>query len=226
MGIGRAESHRGDHCRWRNRDHWLGIPITGCDGVPTNGPKRGSAAGQLAATIVVPPQHWRSYDLNDQSAALRDHRSRAFLSPLSSAVPCDRKTHSTGIRPMNNSASERVPHQVNLLGLLRVAIRKTCGWGIRMKRMIMLMIFTGAMLMDHSGADWRKLLSPGSATKKSFRGKLRTGQPVDLYVLTAKGGAEASITQLWRSGCLPEGTGPQRQAWRISSSVTTPPMAT
>jgi len=34
---------------------------------------------------------------------------------------------------------------------------------------------------------------PGSTTKKSF-GKTPDGQPVDLYVLTAKGGAEASIT--------------------------------
>jgi aldose 1-epimerase len=34
---------------------------------------------------------------------------------------------------------------------------------------------------------------PGSTTKKSF-GKTPEGQPVDLYVLTNKGGAEASIT--------------------------------
>ena len=34
---------------------------------------------------------------------------------------------------------------------------------------------------------------PGSTTKKSF-GKTPDGQPVDLYVLTNKGGAEASIT--------------------------------
>jgi len=34
---------------------------------------------------------------------------------------------------------------------------------------------------------------PGSTTKKSF-GKTPDGQPVDLYVLTNKSGAEASIT--------------------------------
>jgi len=37
-----------------DRDHWLGIPITGCDGVPTTG-QTWVRAGQLAATIVVPP---------------------------------------------------------------------------------------------------------------------------------------------------------------------------
>jgi aldose 1-epimerase len=61
-----------------------------------------------------------------------------------------------------------------------------------MKRMIMFMIFTGAMLMTTlapSGATPQ----PGSTTKKSF-GKTPDGQPVDLYVLTSKGGAEASIT--------------------------------
>jgi ribose transport system substrate-binding protein len=37
-----------------DRDHWLGIPITGCDGVPTTG-QTWVRTGQLAATVVVPP---------------------------------------------------------------------------------------------------------------------------------------------------------------------------
>jgi ribose transport system substrate-binding protein len=37
-----------------DRDHWLGIPITGCDGVPRTG-QAWVRTGQLAATVVVPP---------------------------------------------------------------------------------------------------------------------------------------------------------------------------
>ncbi len=61
-----------------------------------------------------------------------------------------------------------------------------------MKRMIMLMTFTGAMLMT-TLVPIGATPQPGSTTKKSF-GKTPDGQPVDLYVLTAKGGAEACIT--------------------------------
>src|SRR6202140_4323832 len=61
-----------------------------------------------------------------------------------------------------------------------------------MIRMMMLTIFTGALLMTILGATGATPQS-GSTTKKSF-GKTPDGQPVDLYVLTAKGGAEASIT--------------------------------
>ncbi|PYU84356.1 MAG: hypothetical protein DMG50_04845, partial [Acidobacteria bacterium] len=93
---------------------------------------------------------------------------------------------------MNNSASERAHHQVNLPGLLRIAIEMTFGWRIRMKRMIMLMIFMGAMIMTTLAAIGATP-QPGSATKKSF-GKTPDGQPIDLYVLTNKSGAEVSIT--------------------------------
>src|ERR1700687_6340416 len=61
-----------------------------------------------------------------------------------------------------------------------------------MKRMIILMIFAGAMLMT-TLAPLGATPQPGSATQKSF-GRPPVGQPVDLYVLTAKGGAEASVT--------------------------------
>ena len=61
-----------------------------------------------------------------------------------------------------------------------------------MKRMIMLMTFTGAMLMT-TLAPIGATPQSGSTTKKSF-GKTPDGQPLDLYVLTAKGGAEAAIT--------------------------------
>jgi ABC-type sugar transport system substrate-binding protein len=37
-----------------DRDQWLGIPITGCDGVPRTG-QTWVRTGQLAATVVVPP---------------------------------------------------------------------------------------------------------------------------------------------------------------------------
>jgi len=61
-----------------------------------------------------------------------------------------------------------------------------------MKRWMTFTIFTGALLMSTlapAGATSR----PGSTTKKSF-GKTPDGQPVDLYVLTNKSGAEVSIT--------------------------------
>ncbi|HEX9345662.1 MAG TPA: aldose epimerase family protein, partial [Candidatus Acidoferrum sp.] len=61
-----------------------------------------------------------------------------------------------------------------------------------MKRCTTLTIFTGALLMTTLGAIGATP-HPGSTTKKSF-GKTPDGQPVDLYVLTNKGGAEASIT--------------------------------
>jgi aldose 1-epimerase len=107
-------------------------------------------------------------------------------------VPGHRKIHSTGTRRMNNSASERAQHQVNLLELRRVAIRRIYGWGIRMKPWMTLSIFTGALLMTTLGAAGATP-QPGSTTKKSF-GKTTDGQPVDLYVLTNSSGAEASIT--------------------------------
>jgi len=56
----------------------------------------------------------------------------------------------------------------------------------------MLTIFTGALLMTTLGAIGATP-RPGSTTKKAF-GKTPEGQPVDLYVLTNKGGAEAAIT--------------------------------
>jgi len=37
-----------------DRDHWLGIPIIGCDGVPRTG-QTWVRTGRLAATVVVPP---------------------------------------------------------------------------------------------------------------------------------------------------------------------------
>ncbi len=37
-----------------DRDYWLGIPIIGCDGVPRTG-QSWVRTGQLAATVVVPP---------------------------------------------------------------------------------------------------------------------------------------------------------------------------
>lgn len=61
-----------------------------------------------------------------------------------------------------------------------------------MKRMIMLTTFTGALLMT-TLAPAGATPQPGSTTKKSF-GKIPDGQPVDLYVLRNKSGAEVSIT--------------------------------
>jgi aldose 1-epimerase len=64
--------------------------------------------------------------------------------------------------------------------------------GMLMKRWMTLTIFAGAFLMT-TLAPVGATPQPGSTTKKSF-GKTPDGQPVDLYVLTNKSGAEASIT--------------------------------
>src|SRR5580692_15288 len=61
-----------------------------------------------------------------------------------------------------------------------------------MKRWMTLTILMGALLMT-TLAPVGATPQPGSTTKKSF-GKTPDGQPVDLYVLTNKSGAEASIT--------------------------------
>jgi aldose 1-epimerase len=61
-----------------------------------------------------------------------------------------------------------------------------------MKRWMMFAIFTGALLMT-TLAPIGATPQPGSTSKKPF-GKTLDGQPVDLYVLRNKSGAEASIT--------------------------------
>jgi aldose 1-epimerase len=61
-----------------------------------------------------------------------------------------------------------------------------------MKRWMMFAIFTGALLMT-TLAPIGATPQRGSTTKKSF-GKTPDGQPVDLYVLKNKSGAEASVT--------------------------------
>jgi aldose 1-epimerase len=61
-----------------------------------------------------------------------------------------------------------------------------------MKRRMMLTILSGALLMT-TLAPIGATPKPGSTAKKSF-GKTPDGQPVDLYVLTNKSGAEASVT--------------------------------
>jgi len=49
-----------------DRDHWLGIPITGCDGVPTAG-QTWVRTGRLAATVVVPPSTGEAMTLMTQA---------------------------------------------------------------------------------------------------------------------------------------------------------------
>jgi aldose 1-epimerase len=93
---------------------------------------------------------------------------------------------------MHNSASEKVHHQVNLRVLRRVAFGKSDERGIGMNRWMTFTIFTGALLMT-TLAPAGATPQPGSTTKKSF-GKTPDGQPVDLYRLVNKSGAEASIT--------------------------------
>src|SRR5258708_20319364 len=63
---------------------------------------------------------------------------------------------------------------------------------MHMKRWMPLTILTGVLLMT-TMAQTGATPQVGSTKKQSF-GKTPDGQPVDLYVLTNKSGAEASIT--------------------------------
>jgi ribose transport system substrate-binding protein len=53
MGMG-ARKAISDLILDAERDHWLSIPVTGCDGVPKTG-QAWVRTGQLAATVIVPP---------------------------------------------------------------------------------------------------------------------------------------------------------------------------
>jgi ABC-type sugar transport system substrate-binding protein len=50
------------------RDDWLGIPILGCDGVPSTG-QTWVRTGQLTATVIVPPSAGRALSLMVQAIA-------------------------------------------------------------------------------------------------------------------------------------------------------------
>src|SRR5437588_4541524 len=93
---------------------------------------------------------------------------------------------------MNNSLSESARQQVKLLTRFRAATGKRCIGGTRMKCLMAVTIFSGALLMTTLAPTGAKS-QLGSTTKKSF-GKTPDGQPVDLYVLTNKNGSEVSIT--------------------------------
>jgi aldose 1-epimerase len=93
---------------------------------------------------------------------------------------------------MNNFFERKNASASKLTGVRGAAIEGVCGWGIRMKRWMTLIIFLGALLMT-TLASTGAIPQPGSTTKKPF-GKTPDGEPVDLYVLTNRGGAEVSIT--------------------------------
>jgi aldose 1-epimerase len=96
---------------------------------------------------------------------------------------------------MIDSPSQSAAHQVDLLGLRGVAIEVPFGWGIHMKRWMTFTILTGALLMTTlAPLGATPDATPAPATTKKIFGKTPDGQPVDLYVLTNKNGAEASIT--------------------------------
>src|SRR2546430_17101233 len=99
---------------------------------------------------------------------------------------------------MNNSLSESARQQVKLLTRFRAATGKRCMRGTRMKCLMAVTIYSGALLMTILSPAGAKSQS-GSTTKKSF-GKTPDGQPADLFVLTNKNGAEVSITNYGGAG--------------------------
>ncbi|HTT32400.1 MAG TPA: substrate-binding domain-containing protein [Methylomirabilota bacterium] len=61
MGMGAKKAIEGNVPE-RDRDDWMGIPITGCDGVPKTG-QTWVRSGQLTATVIVPPSAGKALTL-------------------------------------------------------------------------------------------------------------------------------------------------------------------
>ncbi len=80
MGIGARKAIQ-ETIADRDRDQWLGIPITGCDGVPRTG-QTWVRTGQLTATVITPPSAGQALILMTQ--ALRSGTSvpaHSFTTP-------------------------------------------------------------------------------------------------------------------------------------------------
>jgi ABC-type sugar transport system substrate-binding protein len=77
-----------------DRDHWLGIPITGCDGVPRTG-QMWVRTGQLAATVVVPPSTGEALTLMTKALRMGTTVPRHFFT-TSTPLPAIEKLASRG----------------------------------------------------------------------------------------------------------------------------------
>src|SRR5437588_4510333 len=134
-----------------DRDHWLGIPITGVRWPAKNGPDLGPHRA-IDRNRGCAAQHQESHDPNDQSPPFRDLRSRTFLHHARD-IARDRKSCSMESRRINNSASERVHPQVNL-GLC-LSQSKSITVGGSNETMDDINNLHGSVAYDHSGGDWR-----------------------------------------------------------------------
>ena len=69
MGMG-AKKAIGENIVGTDRDDWLEIPVLGCDGVPKTG-QAWVRAGQLTATVIVPPSADRAVTLMAEALSKR-----------------------------------------------------------------------------------------------------------------------------------------------------------
>jgi ribose transport system substrate-binding protein len=69
MGMGARKAIE-DTMTGPERDNWLEIPVTGCDGVPKTG-QAWVRTGKLAATVVVPPSSGKALTLMMQALSKR-----------------------------------------------------------------------------------------------------------------------------------------------------------
>ena len=87
MGIGARKAIQ-DNVRDLDREQWMGIPIIGCDGVPKTG-QTWVRTGQLAATVVVPPNAGEAVNL--MAKALRSGGVPEHTFTTSAAFPAIEK---------------------------------------------------------------------------------------------------------------------------------------
>ena len=68
------------------RDRWLRLPFTGCDGLPKTG-AAWVASGQLAATVFAPPNAGQAIEMVVQALSKKLELPARALTPPSSIPP-------------------------------------------------------------------------------------------------------------------------------------------
>ncbi len=72
-----------------DRDQWLGIPITGCDGVPRTG-QAWVRTGQLTATVITPPSAGQALTMMAKALLAGASVPEHFLMPPAAFPPTDK----------------------------------------------------------------------------------------------------------------------------------------
>jgi len=72
-----------------DRDHWLGIPIIGCDGVPRTG-QAWVRTGQLTATVITPPSAGQALSMMAKALLAGGSVPEHFLMPPAPFPPIEK----------------------------------------------------------------------------------------------------------------------------------------